>query len=215
MICDRHVRTNSCPTGTFPFRSIFNIVCALGAVTRKETIMPRSFLLVRALLAVIGLLLLVGPQKASAETIFACVNTTTGLLQVVAATKNCPPASSGFTWIKINWNATAGGQANNVRSTPPVFLEAGGQQGLLVGVTNVGTVPHSIKAEVIDGNGNSFVILDGNTPLNPNNSTGASKSFFGFNFVKFTVLDGTAEDIRANAQELLGGGVVGSFLVAE
>jgi hypothetical protein len=49
--------------------------------------------------------------------------------------------------------------------------------GLLVAVTNVGTVSHKIKAEVIDGNGNSFVMLDGTIPLNPNNSTFASKGF--------------------------------------
>jgi hypothetical protein len=44
-------------------------------------------------------------------------------------------------------------------------------------VTNVGTVSHKIKAEVIDGNGNSFVMLDGTIPLNPNNSMFASKGF--------------------------------------
>ena len=54
---------------------------------------------------VIGLLL-AGPQRASADVVYACVNTTTGLLYVVSATTNCPPPSSGATWIKINWNAT-------------------------------------------------------------------------------------------------------------
>ena len=61
-----------------------------------------------ASVATIGLLL-AGPQKASAQTIFACVNSTTGLIKVVAATDNCPPASSGATWNKISWNATASG----------------------------------------------------------------------------------------------------------
>jgi hypothetical protein len=69
--------------------------------------MHRSFMLVRAALAVIGLLL-AGPQKASADQVFACVNSTTGLLYVVAATTNCPPPSSGYTWNKISWNTTAG-----------------------------------------------------------------------------------------------------------
>jgi hypothetical protein len=65
--------------------------------------MHRSFVLTRALLAVIGLLL-AGPQKASAQTIFACVNPTTGLIQVVAQNATCPP-----NWNKISWNATTSG----------------------------------------------------------------------------------------------------------
>jgi hypothetical protein len=52
---------------------------------------------------VIGLLL-AGPQEASAQVINACVNSTTGLLFVVAANANCPPASSGATWTKISWS---------------------------------------------------------------------------------------------------------------
>jgi hypothetical protein len=39
---------------------------------------------------VVGLLV-AGPQKASADVVYACVNTTTGLLYVVSATTNCPP----------------------------------------------------------------------------------------------------------------------------
>jgi hypothetical protein len=42
--------------------------------------MHRSFVFTRALLAVIGLLLLVGSQKASAQTIFACKDNTSGSL---------------------------------------------------------------------------------------------------------------------------------------
>jgi hypothetical protein len=42
--------------------------------------MHRSVVLARALSAVIGLLLLVGPQKASAQTVFACKDNTSGLL---------------------------------------------------------------------------------------------------------------------------------------
>src|SRR5437868_6724155 len=55
---------------------------------------------------VIGLLL-AGPQKASADVVYACVNSTTGLLYIVSATTNCPPPSSGATWTKISWNTTA------------------------------------------------------------------------------------------------------------
>jgi hypothetical protein len=57
--------------------------------------------LLLASVASIGLLL-AGPQKASAQTIFACVNPTTGLIQVVAANATCPPS-----WNKISWNATS------------------------------------------------------------------------------------------------------------
>jgi hypothetical protein len=69
--------------------------------------MHRSFVFTRALLAVIGLLF-AGPQKASADQVFACVNSTTGLLYIVSATTNCPPPGSGYTWNKISWNTTAG-----------------------------------------------------------------------------------------------------------
>jgi hypothetical protein len=55
---------------------------------------------------VIGLLL-AGPQKASADVVYACVNSTTGLLYIVSATTNCPPPSSGYTWTKISWNTTS------------------------------------------------------------------------------------------------------------
>ena len=70
---------------------------------------------------VIGLLL-AGPQKASADVVYACVNTTTGLLYVVSATANCPPPTSGATWIKINWTANAGGQASNILYTGPITV---------------------------------------------------------------------------------------------
>jgi hypothetical protein len=83
--------------------------------------MHRNFALVRAVLAVIGLLL-AGPQKASAAQVFACVNSTTGLLYVVAATTNCPPPSSGFTWNKISWNASAAQPAGTTNLLFPVVI---------------------------------------------------------------------------------------------
>jgi hypothetical protein len=70
--------------------------------------MNRSFVFTRAALAVIGLLLLVGPQKANAQTIFTCVNPTTGLIQVVAQNATCPP----------NWNKTT------LSTTPGVLAGA-------------------------------------------------------------------------------------------
>jgi hypothetical protein len=72
-----------------------------------EAIMNRSFVLTRAVLAVIGLIL-AGPQKASAQTISACVNSVTGLLYVVAANANCPPSSGNVTWTKTTLSTTPG-----------------------------------------------------------------------------------------------------------
>jgi hypothetical protein len=43
---------------------------------------------------------LLAPRSADAQTFFACVNPTTGLIQVVAESANCPP-----NWNKISWNA--------------------------------------------------------------------------------------------------------------
>jgi hypothetical protein len=67
--------------------------------------MNRSFVFTRTVLAVIGLLL-VGPQKASAQTISACVNSVTGLLYVVAANASCPPSSGNVTWTKTTLSTT-------------------------------------------------------------------------------------------------------------
>jgi hypothetical protein len=59
--------------------------------------------LLLASVAIIGLLL-GGPQKASAQTIFACVNSSSGEIKVVAANENCQN-----NWKKISWNATTSG----------------------------------------------------------------------------------------------------------
>jgi hypothetical protein len=67
--------------------------------------------LVRSSVVVMGLLL-AGPQKASADVVYACVNTTTGLIYIVSATTNCPPPSSGATWTKISWTTTASGPSS-------------------------------------------------------------------------------------------------------
>jgi hypothetical protein len=83
--------------------------------------MHRSFVVTRAVLALVGLLL-VGPQKASADVVFACVNSTTGLLYVVSATTNCPPPSSGATWTKISWNTTAAAQPVGTNLLFPVAI---------------------------------------------------------------------------------------------
>ena len=63
--------------------------------------------LLLASIATIGLLL-TGPQKASAQVVYACVSSI-GNIAIVAANANCPPAVGGATWTKISWNATTSG----------------------------------------------------------------------------------------------------------
>jgi hypothetical protein len=92
--------------------------------------MHRSFVLT-ALLAVIGLLL-AGPQKASAQTIFACVNPTTGLIQVVAQNATCPP-----NWNKISWNATSSSSSPGTNLLFPYVTTAPGfETGIAISNTS-------------------------------------------------------------------------------
>jgi hypothetical protein len=91
-------------TGIFSLRSIFNIVCALGALTRMEAVMHRCFVLTWALVAVIGLLL-AGPQKASAQTVFACKDNTSGILFFYATS---PSAGCGPGRTLETFNLTGG-----------------------------------------------------------------------------------------------------------
>jgi hypothetical protein len=130
MIGDRH----------FSVPVIFNIVGALGTLARKEAIMHRSFVLTRALLAVIGLLL-AGPQKASADQVFACVNSTTGLLYIVSATTNCPPPSSGATWNKISWNTTAGQSSPGTNLLFPFVLSQPNGLDTTIAISNTSADP--------------------------------------------------------------------------
>jgi hypothetical protein len=71
-----------------------------------EAIMNRSFVFTRAVLAVIGLLLLVGPQKASAQTVFACKDNTSGILFFYATS---PSAGCGSGRTLETFNLTGGG----------------------------------------------------------------------------------------------------------
>jgi hypothetical protein len=103
---------------------------------------------------------------------------------------------------------------SNVRFTPPIFVDD--NQGLLLGVLNVDSVPHKIKVELIDPFGNPDVFFSGDTPLDPGHATGGSKGLFrGFYYVRFTVLDGSRAHIRGTAQHLLGGGAIGPTVAAE
>src|SRR6516162_5890446 len=57
-------------------------------------------------LAVIGLLL-AGPQKASAQAVFACVSSAANspLIIVPTAGAPCPPSAGGQTWTKVTLGA--------------------------------------------------------------------------------------------------------------
>jgi hypothetical protein len=147
---------------------------------------------------VIGLLL-AGPQKASADVVYACVNTTTGLLYVVSATTNCPPPSSGYTWIKINWTATAGGQASNVLTTPLLHVFNG--RVAFCSVVNLSALQRTVHVELIDNLGAH--LIDHNLIVSPGgaSSEGTNVAALGAAvFCKFTVTDGTSSDIRGALQ---------------
>jgi hypothetical protein len=80
--------------------------------------------LLLASVAAIGLLL-AGPQKASAQTIFACVSSI-GNIVIVAANANCPPAGGGPTWTKISWNASSAQPASTTNLLFPFVVNANG-----------------------------------------------------------------------------------------
>src|SRR6516225_9579813 len=61
--------------------------------------------LLLASVAAIGLLL-AGPQKASAQVIYAC-GSSIGSIVIVAANAACAPSAGGPTWTKISWNTSS------------------------------------------------------------------------------------------------------------
>jgi hypothetical protein len=146
---------------------------------------------------VVGLLV-AGPQKASADVVYACVNTTTGLLYVVSATTNCPPPTSGATWIKINWTANAGGQAPNVSWTPA--LQVNQPNVLTCDATNVNAQARTIQVEMFNGSGARVDVVT--STLQPENTTFVSVGVLPADryHCRFTVTDGTSSDVRGAIQ---------------
>ena len=65
--------------------------------------------LLLATVAAIGLLL-AGPQKASAQTVFACVSSAANSPIIIEPTADapCPPSAGGQTWTKITLSQTPG-----------------------------------------------------------------------------------------------------------
>jgi hypothetical protein len=65
--------------------------------------------LLLATVAVIGVLL-AGPQKASAQTVFACVSSAANSPIIIEPTADapCPPSAGGQTWTKITLSQTPG-----------------------------------------------------------------------------------------------------------
>ena len=70
--------------------------------------------LLRASVAATGLLL-AGPQKASAQVIYACVTSIGNIAIVASASASCPPGGT-----KISWNVTGpAGPAGSTGATGP------------------------------------------------------------------------------------------------
>jgi hypothetical protein len=65
--------------------------------------------LLLASVATIGVLL-AGPQKASAQTVFACVSSAANSPIIIEPTANapCPPSAGGQTWTKVTLSTTPG-----------------------------------------------------------------------------------------------------------
>ena len=80
--------------------------------------------LLLASVAAIGLLL-AGPQKAGAQTIFACVSSI-GNIAIVGANASCPPNVGGTTWTKISWNASSPQPAATTNLLFPYVTNANG-----------------------------------------------------------------------------------------
>jgi hypothetical protein len=85
-------------------------------------------------LAVIGLLL-AGPQKASAQTIFACVSSIGAVVIEPTADAPCPPSAGGPTWTKTTLSTTPGalgasqfscGGGTSLTQAGPLFGSNGG-----------------------------------------------------------------------------------------
>jgi hypothetical protein len=108
---------------------------------------------------------------------------------------------------------------SNVRFTHPIFI--GDNQGVLCSVTNVASDDRTVKVEVLNGTGAS-ALLSGNPlftqTLQPGYvSAGSVGLARGSYYCKFTILDGTRNDIRASLEHLLGGpdNAIGAVVPAE
>ena len=156
--------------------------------------------LLLASVATIGLLL-AGPQKASAEVIYACVNPIGNIAIVASANASCPPNVGSATWVKINWNVNAGDQAANVLYTPVLTLLGNGS----VECSGVNVAAQSRMVTLAQFNDVGPVGTPVEQTLNPGgiatttNFISTSSDFY----CKFTVTDGTSSDIRGSLQVCL------------
>jgi hypothetical protein len=112
--------------------------------------------------AVIGLLL-AGQQKASADVVFACVNSTTGLLYIVSATTNCPAPTSGATWTKISWNTTsAPGTPGPTNLLYPFYTSSNGFD-TAIAISNTSADPFNTATQT--GTCTLSIFSTGTTPI--------------------------------------------------
>ena len=89
-----------------------------------------------ASVAAIGLLL-AGPQKASAQTIFACVSSIGSIVIEPTANAPCPPSAGGPTWTKISWNAASPQTAGTTNLLFPYVTTATGfETGIAISNTS-------------------------------------------------------------------------------
>jgi hypothetical protein len=149
-------------------------------------------------LAVIGLL--AGPQKASAQTVFACVSSAANSPIIIRPTADapCPPSAGGVTWTKVTLSQTPGpiassefscGALPTLTSGGPLF---GSNGTYFAGVTFGSGITYTPMAT-------TFVLQPGIYLLQLN----------AFN-VSVSATAGTATFLRVNVQ-LNGSGIFYSF----
>ena len=114
------------------------------------------------------------------------------------ATTNCPPPSSGYTWIKINWNANAGGQASNVSYTPLLNTNSSGTVSCRA--LNVSAQPRQVILDIFTVDGLSKGPITRTLQPGRGDSVGFFGGVNGTFYCKFTVTDGTSSDIRGSMQ---------------
>ena len=99
--------------------------------------------LLLASVAAIGLLL-TGPQKASAQVVYACVSSIGNIAIVASATTSCPPSAGGPTWTKVTLGSTPGAIAErqyNCSSLPQTVATGADVTLVDSGIGFGGTLP--------------------------------------------------------------------------
>jgi hypothetical protein len=131
--------------------------------------------LLLASVAAIGLLL-VGPQKASAQVVYACVSSI-GNIVMVAANANCPPNVGSATWTKISWNATTAGGTPG--PTNLLFTYVTNSNGFDTGLAISNTSADPFNTATQSGTCTLNIYSTGTTPFTYTTPTIAPGTTFG------------------------------------